>query len=400
MSWWTNFMLARPSIDGLYVHVPFCEAKCHYCAFYSVRLEPGVVSGWLAALQSEVGAMRTRYDFSALSTLFIGGGTPTLLDLEHWTILLPMIHSLLGTRSAPDARVGLEWSCEANPGSFSPDKARRLREAGVNRLSLGVQSLDDAVLARLGRRHRVAEVRESVRIIKEVGFPNWSLDLIACVPGVSQHAWRRTLEEAVALGPRHISIYALTAEEGSRLAAECRGGEYALLADEEQLAMLDEAESTLGAAGYSRYEISNYAQPGYECRHNRDCWEGKNYVGLGCAASSRVGNLRWSNRSDLASYIQAMRTDPPDPGFRTEDPLSPVMDATERLVFGLRMMQGVDLEAILATAGVEGSPHARQWRHALERLESTGLVCRAQGRWRLTPRGIALADHVAVELMP
>lgn len=370
------------------MHVPFCDGKCGYCAFYSVRYEPALADRWLNAVLIEYERMTSELGPVTPSTVYIGGGTPTLLSGRQ-------LERLLGSMSL---QAGGEWTMEANPGSVDADVLRRVRTFGVNRISLGVQSMDDRVLAVLGRRHGVSDVRRSVAAIREAGIENWGLDLIACVPGVTRSEWERTLTAALDLGPRHVSVYALTVEEGAALPRRIAEGTVMLLDDDEQLAMLDTAECVLERRGFRRYEISNYAQSGCECRHNVACWRGGNYLGLGCAASSRVAARRWTNRPDLDGYLHALER-----GVlpaRDEEDLSPVMDASERLVFGLRMSDGVDLEAILNVTGLEATASALAWRNTLSRLGVAGLVEAGRDRWRLTRRGRELADHVAVELMP
>lgn len=368
-------------IPGLYIHVPFCDGKCHYCAFYSVPYSRERGAAWLSALKREAEAARSEFGPFSFSTVFLGGGTPTLLPMD----LLEELLALAGKGSA-------EWTSEANPGSVDADKLRLMKSAGVNRISLGVQALDDRVLRQLGRRHSVQDSHAAVAAIRGAGFENWGIDLIACVPGVTVDDWKATLRKAVALAPAHVSVYALTREEGTRLDHDQKAGKVALLDDEEQLRMLDIAEELLGDAGLNRYEISNYARPGFECRHNLSCWRGEDYLGLGCAASSRVGLRRWTHTPDLDRYLSAIS--------REEETLTPVTDAVERVVFGLRMAEGIDLEAILDRCGLAGNPVGEGWRKILTRLEGEDLVESVGSRWRLTKRGRALADHVAVELMP
>jgi oxygen-independent coproporphyrinogen-3 oxidase len=374
-------------IEPLYIHVPFCDGKCHYCAFYSVPYSREKGAAWLASLKPEAEAARSEFGPFAFSTIFLGGGTPTILPMDQLAELLDLIRC---TGGAGDSVI--EWTSEANPGSVDCDKLKLMKSAGVNRISLGVQSFDDRVLRQLGRRHTVQDIHAAVRAIQSAGFMNWGLDLIACVPGVSAEAWRDTLCAAVALEPAHVSVYALTREEGTRLDRDHQAGTITLLDDDEQLRMLELAEEVLGAAGLSRYEISNYARPGLECRHNLSCWRGENYLGLGGAASSRVGNRRWTNAADWGSALTGVS--------REEESLTPRNDLVERLVFGLRMTEGIDLEVILTACGLARSPLEAGLRKTLIRLEGEGLMVSLEGRWRLTPRGRDLADHVAVELMP
>jgi oxygen-independent coproporphyrinogen-3 oxidase len=385
-------MRASSEVESVYVHLPFCDGKCAYCAFYSVAGRADAIDAYLAALDTEL-ALRTR-ELPGLAprTIYIGGGTPTLLSGAQ----LGRLCALLARRL--DLRRVEEWTTEANPGTLDDGLLAVLKQAGVNRISLGVQSLDDEVLARLGRRHTAAQAREACARIRRAGFRNWSLDLIACVPGVTPRQWGATLHAALALGSPHFSVYALTSEEGSRLAGQVRAGAVRLLDDEDQLRQLHAAERVLRAGGLMRYEISNYARPGFACRHNVACWEGRGYLGVGCAAASYVNHTRWTNAADLDAYLAALGAGRLPP-LETEI-LTPGTEAVERMVFGLRQAEGVVPELILAGAGLTAGPLAAHWWSTLDRLRAEGLVRRTGARWRLTARGRDLADHVAVELMP
>ena len=383
-------MPVSPPIKGLYVHIPFCDGKCRYCAFYSVPYNVHQASAWLRAVQDELQQAVREFGPLRPNTVFFGGGTPTLLPPDQLTALCEMICSLV------DLAECVEWTVEANPGTLDARRLGMLKAYGVNRISLGVQSLDDRVLRDLGRRHTVRDALVAVEGIVDAGFSNWSLDLIACVPGVSVDCWARAVDAAVSLGPMHVSVYALTAEEGTKLARDLDAGSIWLQDDDEQLLMLDTARERLEKAGFSQYEISNYARPGQACRHNLSCWRGENYIGLGCAASSRVGLKRWTNHSDLNGYLAGSPAGIP----REVERLSPITDAVERVVFGLRMTAGVDVEAILSVTGTALEPQAAVWRKTLTRLNQEGLLWLNEGRWCLTSRGRALADYVAVELMP
>ena len=378
-------------IQGLYVHVPFCDGKCRYCAFYSIPWREESADRYLDALATEFQLrVRERSAFSP-STIYIGGGTPTLLSDRQLTRLLEII------RPAPGSAAPIEWTVEANPGTITRSKLRLLRDAGVNRVSLGAQSFDDGALRRLGRRHTAADIRSAAAEVRTAGFTNFGLDLIACIPGLDREGWAATLDAAIRLEPAHVSVYALTAEEATRLSADIRSGRDELLDDAEQLAMLDLAEQALGAAGYARCEISNYARPGFECRHNVSAWRGGEYLGVGPAAASHVGNRRWTNAPDLDAYLDAAASGVLPPC--EEETLSPVTLAAERLVFGLRMAEGVDLAVACACPAMAGSPRIGRWETALQDLGKSGLVARAGARWRLTARGRHMADYVGAAIL-
>ena len=428
------------NVTGLYVHVPFCDGKCFYCAFYSVPYRGGLAAKYLSALETEL----EQYPSLEVETVYIGGGTPSALDPDELKTLLALIKSHIR------ADLVKEWTVECNPGSLTPGKLAILAQNGVNRISLGAQSFDDDTLKWLGRRHSAADIFDAVEMIKAEGFDNFGLDLIACIPGFKQDVWRKTLSAAIALKPKHISVYALTSEEGSRMAREAaekqnsslpdkncsrprrgrsdrrsglnadgsgviplrpnrlaqgiagaRRRDYAgqaapgynpashnqinLLSEDEEIETLDLAENILTAEGYMHYEISNYARPGFECRHNLDCWRGGEYIGLGPAASSHAGLMRWTNLPDLGKHTEALERgdDPP----REIDPLDPELKQLEMIVFGLRIAEGISK----ATGRIR--------EEKLRELCREGLVADTGEGWRLSRRGFFMADYVGRELL-
>ena len=373
-------MHSARNITGLYVHVPFCDGKCAYCAFYSVRYEPALADRYLDSLERELAVLLPL----APETIYIGGGTPSVLSVRQIDRLCRLLRENVATRRL------VEWSVEVNPGSVDTTKAATLAAAGVNRVSLGAQSFDDRILKILGRRHVAADTVKAITILRAAGITNIGLDLIACVPECARALWRKTLRQAVTLAPKHVSVYALTNEEGTRLNRLLSRGKTALLSDDEQLAMLDLAETELthagfGQAGFVRYEISNYAQSGFECRHNVACWRGEQYVGLGPASASHVGLKRWTDRPSVNAYLAAIEAGRNPP--RDVEVLTPALKRQERVIFGLRMAEGV------------ASDVASGYQDVLNSLRADGLVNLRVGRWKLTTRGRNLADYVAVELM-
>jgi len=375
---------------GLYLHIPFCDGKCPYCAFYSVRAEAARIDRYLAALERECAEWRRRLPEFRPRTIYWGGGTPSLLPAPALDRLLRMFQTAGLTAEVE------EWTVEMNPAGATADRLRRLREAGVNRISLGAQSFDEAILRRLGRRHSVAEVLAACAEIRRAGFRNWGLDLIACVPGVTVGRWTRVLQAAVAQRPAHLSVYALTVEEGSRLPALWRRRGERPMDERMELRHLDRAHRVLAASGYERYEISNYARPGRACRHNRDCWEGADYLGWGPAAASRLGLRRWTAAPDWEAYCEAWLAGRQPPG--ESDDRSPAGAAQDDLVFGLRMTRGVRLGALVRRHGLDRACAVR-WRATAIRLARLGLMERRGAYWRLTARGRNVADAVAVEFM-
>ncbi|MFO7535405.1 MAG: radical SAM family heme chaperone HemW [Kiritimatiellia bacterium] len=373
---------------GLYIHVPFCDGKCRYCAFYSIAHDAVLARRWLAAVKREWSLYAANHSVPFLKTVYIGGGTPTLLDDETLGELVGWIRTLLPPEGAR------EWSVEANPGSVTSEKLRLLREAGVNRLSIGAQAFDEPRLRILGRRHSARAVPEAFAAARAAGFDNVGLDLIAGGPGCGPKAWRHSLEQAVALEPDHVSVYALTVEEGTALARAVRMRS-TRISEAAVLGRLHEAQALLETAGFERYEISNYARPGLGCLHNIACWRGERYLGLGPAAASHVGLARWTNAPDVRDYIEWLEAGR-EP-LRDSEELSLSTKAVERVVFGLRMTEGVELQEALE----EGGPAelAARWEASLAAFSRQGWTEKQGRRWKLTRPGLDFADAVAVELM-
>lgn len=389
---------ADPCASHLYFHVPFCSGKCAYCAFYSLPFNSAAARQYLAALETEMQLTLGMTERLHPLTLYVGGGTPSILAT-------PLLDALLGTvrRHVRLDRLE-EWTIEANPGTLDDAALRLLRRRGVTRISLGAQSFDDDCLSRLGRRHDAAAVRESVARIRAHGGFRVSLDLIAALPGVGAAQWRRTLRKAIALRPDHLSVYCLTLEPGTRLQRAARRGAWTPPTDDEELRALATAERLLGEAGYGRYEISNYALPGRECRHNLAFWRGGDYLGFGPAASSRSGLARWTNCPDLAAYSTALQRGrlPPRTGERLTEP----RDDAERLAFAFRLAEGAAPLPCSHGALARRSFRAKTalspcnpFPATLSRLRRAGLLRRRNNRWVPTRRGRDLADTIAAEIL-
>jgi oxygen-independent coproporphyrinogen-3 oxidase len=377
--------------DPIYVHVPFCNGKCAYCAFASVVFTPAGADAYLQALESELalepGAGGERP--APPETVYVGGGTPTVLPLPQLERLLASI------RSSFDLSRLREWTVEATPDTLTPDKAAALRAAGVTRVSLGAQAFDDRTLAAIGRRHCAADIALAVARCRDAGFAEIGLDLIAGLPGADSAAWSETLDRAVALAPTHLSVYALSIEPGSRWHAQ---PEAQRRAPDEDLVIrrLRRAEARLNAAGFVRYEVSNFAQPGHECRHNQAIWRGADYLGFGPAAASRRAARRWTNRPDPDAYAAAARAGIPPP--RESETLSSEADIRERLAFAFRCRDGLDLAPFCRRFAVPAEL-ADACESTLTSLSAQRLVTRSGSRWTPTRRGLAFADTIAAALL-
>ncbi|MDI6774273.1 MAG: radical SAM family heme chaperone HemW [Verrucomicrobiota bacterium] len=373
--------------EHLYVHVPFCDGKCVYCAFYSEAYTADRAEGYLNALSREFDLYLASNPRPAPRTVYLGGGTSSILETSQLDRLCRIVSERISRANLK------EWTLEANPGTLPEAKLRVLLQHGVNRISIGAQSFDDDVLDRIGRRHAAAAIELTVLAARAAGIGNIGLDLIACLPGIRDDTWAATLEKAVRLEPSHISIYALTVEKGTPMSRLVRSGDVIVPDDDLQVQTLDLAEKLLGQAGYERYEISNYARPGCRCAHNVACWDGKDYLGLGPAASSRSGLRRWTNKPNLDRYVRALDVGEELP--REEDTLSADTDATERLIFRFRLADTVDLSEFGGTS----AQLLNHWERTLGELEKNGLVRGGDGRWALTRQGRNFADFVAYELI-
>jgi len=361
-------------IRHLYVHIPFCPKVCPYCSFYKEASDRNKTQAFVDSVLAEARAFAVSGAEIRPETIFFGGGTPTALS----TSLLRQV--VVGLREVFDLSRVTEWTVEMNPATVSLEKARMLRDHGVNRASMGVQSWDAAVLETLGRVHSAAQARRSYEILRESGFGRINLDLMFGVPGQNLEQWRTSLAETVALDPEHVSAYCLTYEEDTLYFERFREGLYRT--DESRDAeFFETAVRELAAAGYEAYEISNYAKPGEECRHNLAYWEGRDYLGLGPSAFSTVGNERWQNVADTAAYIARIRQD--GRAANPPEPLDGETRRSERVAFGLRTNRGV-APAELTHRETE-----------LSQLRDNGLIALAGGRWKLTPRGRLVADSVA-----
>ena len=363
-------------VEHLYVHVPFCAAKCKYCAFYSEAGSTGKMEDYVDALLLELEGFATQL---APRTIFFGGGTPSLLPAALMRRVLEAIRSKVSLHQL------CEWTVECNPSTVSTEKAKLFREFGVNRISMGVQALDDELLKTIGRVHSLKAAIESYEKLRAAGFDNINLDLMFGLPGQTMDHWRNTLEKAIALQPEHLSTYCLILEEDTEFWSLFQKG-MIKPNEEQELAMYQAGMDTLGAASYHQYEISNFAKTGRECAHNIAYWEGRDYIALGPSACSTVGKRRWQNAPDTDRYIAAVRRG--ERALAYEETLTPELRTAECAAFGMRMNAGVPAEL------VQG-----RWDKEIAELLSAELVLWRNGRLKPTPRGILFADEVAAQFV-
>ncbi len=326
------------STCGLYIHVPFCRHKCNYCDFYSTT-QMDLMPRYLAALLQEIDLLFNNppsggFDFS---TLYLGGGTPSLLSPQH----IETIFAKLAAHGSihPQAEITLE----ANPGALDDEHLAAYRHAGINRLSLGIQSFIDCELAFLQRIHTAAEAKASFRAARQAGFDNISLDLIFALPGQSLSDWYCSLQQALELAPEHVSMYGLTIEEGTPLHRTLQQGLCKKIDEELEREMYLSGKETLEAAGYRHYEISNFARPGREAQHNQHYWDGSPYIGFGPAAHSFADGQRWWNVRDVNAYCRSLLQGAEAVAGR--ETLDLLQLKAEAVLLGLRRREGIDLAA-------------------------------------------------------
>jgi oxygen-independent coproporphyrinogen-3 oxidase len=387
-------------ISSLYVHVPFCAHKCAYCAFYSEASNGEIISRYVRALLCELelvaADLRPR-------TIFFGGGTPSLLNLRQWEQILQTMERLQLTGTA-------EWTVECNPATVSLDKARLLRAYGVNRISMGVQSLNEDLLDRLGRIHSREMVFKSFDILRAAGFDNINLDLMFAIPGQTMEVWRETLIEAMALGSEHLSSYEVIYEEDTPLYAQLKAGEFDV--DEDlACAMYEELIAQANRGGYHQYEIANFARqhranaersvidnaaagaaepPVFACKHNVNYWRGGSFYGLGPSATGYVRGVRTKNWSNTQLYCEQLEKG--KRAIESKEELAPRARAGEIAAFGLRMNAGWPFDKFQQVTGWD---LRREWSGEMGRLVQQGWGRTDQRRFQLTSTGLRFADSAA-----
>lgn len=376
---------------GLYVHVPFCRRKCGYCSFFSFAPQPGDLERFMSALRLQ---MRQMIELPAVreltfATVFFGGGTPSILPPSILAQLLAELRLFFPLHADEP-----EITVEVNPGTIDAAGLLELRRAGFNRLSIGVQSLDDQELAGLGRIHSSDEALATIGAARRAGFDNLSFDLMYGLPGQTLASWRTTLDRAMALDPVHLSMYELTVEPETPFADQAQTGAWALPPEEEVMAMMAAIDVAIADRPLQRYEISNYAVPGRESRHNCNYWENGQYVGLGPGAVSAMGGTRRSAVADLAEYCRLAEA-----GLSVwgdEERLDQEAAFRETVVMGLRLLAGVSVSRLRQRFGLD---LAAYYGTTLDRLIGQGLLILQEDHLRLSSQGLPLANRVMAELV-
>ena len=375
---------------GLYVHIPFCRSKCGYCAFTSYPCLTAPPADYLAACAQEAARLAASDWVQArqFATLFIGGGTPTIYAGEQ---LAGLIRELLARFAFVDQP---EITVEANPNTVTREKLAQLRAAGVNRLSLGIQSFSDPLLTAIGRSHTQAEALAAIQAARAAGFENLNLDLIYGLPGQTLADLRESLELALDRAPEHLALYELMVEPGTPLACEVEEGRVPLPDDDAMAEMEAMAQELLASAGYQRYEIANFAWPGCECRHNLNYWHNGSYVGLGAAAVSCLSGLRLKSVADPTRYAALVGKG--EPSYAEAEALGLEARFRETVIMGLRLLEGVSLAELAARFGLTPCGY---YGTTVERLVERGLLILNDDSMRLSEQALPVAHQVLAELV-
>lgn len=373
---------------SIYIHIPFCRAKCFYCDFNSFACRDEFVPAYFNALKKEIDLYAGKLKAYTIKTVFIGGGTPSVVDSQYIYEVLKLLNQKL------NIDVKAEISIETNPGTLTYEKLETYKAIGVNRLSIGLQAWQDRILKMLGRIHTAKEFEDNFRLARKAGFENINVDLIFGIPDQTFKDWCETLENVISLGPEHLSCYSLKIEEGTVFGDKLENNELVPLEDIIDREMYSYCKDYLAQKGYKHYEISNFAKPGYECRHNLVYWKQQEYIGLGAGAHSFFEGTRVNNIYDIEGYIASLLEDK-IPAENAEF-IDRKLDMTEFMILGLRLMDGVlpdDFkkrfdEDIYDVYGSE-----------IAKLVERGLLVKKGGAISLSSAGLDFANQVFMEFV-
>ncbi len=372
----------------LYIHIPFCLSKCAYCSFVSFPGKEYLFDRYTRAIEKELKLISQKFTSDRLDTIFFGGGTPSLLPLENISDILKTCRDFFLIDKAA------EISMEVNPKSVDFQKLLILKDLGINRLSVGVQSFINDELQFLGRLHTAQQAWETVESAKKSGYKNVSIDLMFGLPGQTSNHWRWSLQTAIDLLPEHLSLYQLTLEEGTELQVRIKRGDATLPEENEILAMDRVTAELCSTAGFSHYEISNFSQPGFSCRHNINYWKNKEYYAVGAGAVRYLAGERVRNVEDPEKYCGMMEQG--ETAVFESEKLSNEASFRETVVMGLRMTEGVSVKELFDRYGIDLREY---YGKTLEKLITSMLLDMDTFRLRLTPRGRAVANRVMADLV-
>lgn len=373
---------------GLYIHIPFCVSKCKYCDFNSHKINLEEKVKYLEDLKEEMKLYKKEIGDNEIDTVFIGGGTPSILTKEEIKLLFDNIKSNFKLKN------NAEITMECNPGTLTVNKLKVMKECGVNRLSIGLQAVQNNHLKYIGRIHTYEEFEENYNQAKNVGFENINIDLMYALPNQKKEDWMESLEKVVKLNPTHISAYSLILEEGTELFNMYERNEFKLLDEDADIEMYEYTINYLKMNGYNQYEISNYAKEGFECKHNILYWKCENYLGLGVSASGYLNNTRYNNISDLDEYNKLIHSGKKP--IEWQEKLSIKDEIEESIFLGLRMNEGIKFKMFHEKYDFN---FEEEYKNEINKLKNMNLIEIRDGVLKLTQKGREISNSVFVEFM-
>lgn len=376
-------------MTAVYIHIPFCQSKCPYCSFSSFACDETIHRPYAEAIKRELSSWR-KYKPPPITTLFLGGGTPTILAPKLLDDILNHCISSFGLGS------GAEISIEANPGTVDKVSLRHLRDSGFNRISFGVQSFDDDELSLLGRIHDHRDAVAAVQAAQLAGFDNINIDLMYGIPGQTVSSWVNNVQTAIKLQPQHLSLYQLTIEEGTAFGRMYDLGQLNLPSEEHVCDMEDNTREVAADNNFIQYEISNWAPPGHQCRHNIVYWQNRRYIGVGAGAVSYWNGVRQRRVESPQTYVDLMLNNKGDAVLCEEEKLDHEACFRETVIMGLRMVEGVNLSTLEERFGIDPLNY---YQHKLKTLLSNNFLSVSDTHLFLTEKGRAIANTVMAELV-
>ena len=377
---------------GIYIHIPFCKSKCYYCDFISYPNKINLAKDYINALKKEI----SQFDFANydVTTIYIGGGTPSYINENEISEILEIIKNKI--KGNKTKFKDIEITIEVNPGTVTLEKLKTYKKAGINRLSIGLQSTEDRLLKEIGRIHSYSEFLDTYKTAEAVGFNNINVDLMIALPNQTIKDIRESLEDIIKLNPNHISVYSLIIEEGTVIEQKLNQGKITLPEDEEERRMYWFVKNFLELNGYKHYEISNFAKSGYESKHNLNCWNQEEYIGFGISAHSYLNNIRFGNQEDLEQYIKNINENKLQENIKIEEKQTKEEQENEFMMLGFRKIEGVNI-AKFKEKFIENPLFL--YNKELEKLSNQGLIEVDLNYIRLTNKGLDLANMVFKEFV-
>ena len=372
---------------GIYIHIPFCKKKCYYCDFISFENKCDEIPQYIESLKEEI----RNFDFSNyhITSIYIGGGTPSYIDSKYIKYILDE----LKTRVKFD---DIEITIEVNPGTVTEEKLQEYKEAGINRISIGLQSANNNLLRKIGRIHTYEEFLQAYQLVNKTGFDNINVDLMLALPGQTIQDLKESLDKIINLNPNHISIYSLIVEEGTKISKLLEEGKISLPEEEQERRMYWYVKDILELKGYNHYEVSNFSKKGKESRHNMNCWNQEEYIGFGVAAHSYINNVRFSNTDNIQEYIKNIKENNTENNITIEEEQTLEDKKKEFMMLGFRKIEGVDISRFKEKF-VDNPLFL--YREKLNKLAEEGLIEVDLNNIRLTNKGLDLANLVFEEFI-